>query len=107
MVYNIYYRQFLRGLKNKNIRNKLIIEVDDLNFHKIVENVVVLHNAESEISEFKHKNFNVNKVACTKNLQPMKFQNCSEKQDINNHAIKAHSEVNKGKSKFITFSECR
>lgn len=41
MVYNIYYRQFLGGQKNENVQNKFIIEVDDLNFDIVVENVVV------------------------------------------------------------------
>lgn len=41
----ILLEQFLRGLKNVSIQNRLITQVDDLSFEK----VVVLHNAEIEI----------------------------------------------------------
>lgn len=45
------FEQFLWGLKNENIESKLITQVDDLNFVKVVEKATVLHNANIDILE--------------------------------------------------------
>lgn len=45
--------QFLWGLKNENIESKLITQVDDLNFEKVVEKATAWSNAKIDILELK------------------------------------------------------
>lgn len=68
---------------------------------KAVENGVSLQNLEIVIAELKHKSMNLNKVACCKNVDTKKFINSYQRQNINNQANYANSDVNKGKLKCI------
>lgn len=60
---------------------------------------MALHTAKIYTTELKSKNINVNKGTCSKNLQPKKFQTCSQKQNTNNHINHENSKVNKDKYK--------
>lgn len=68
-------------------------------FEKAITIFSFIERETFEISEFKHKNLNVNKLACTKDVQRTKFRNCSQKQYVNKHGNPAGSEVNKSKVK--------
>lgn len=61
------------------MQNKSIAQLEDSNSGNAIEVVVNLQNAESNISAYlKHKCMKVNKVACSKNLQPKTFQKNSQ-----------------------------